>query len=133
MCIRDSSNSGILVGWNAGKIQNCTVSGNVTAGNSFADIWEVGGITGWNDTTGVISGCASLANVSGNPANLPVSTPTHYYYGGVAGTNSGTVTNCYSTGTVKGAKAGGLLGRNQGTISNCYTTSRVYALSLIHI
>ncbi|MFR8228747.1 MAG: TasA family protein [Anaeromassilibacillus sp.] len=127
--INAHSNSGILVGWNAGKIQNCTVSGNVTAGDSFANIWEVGGITGWNDTTGVISGCASLANVSGNPANLPVNTPVHYYYGGVAGSNSGTVTNCYSTGTVKGARAGGLLGLNQGTISNCYTTSRVYALT----
>ena len=118
------SNSGILVGWNAGKVEGCTISGSIKAGSQTANIWEVGGIVGWNDTAGVISGCASLADVTGNPAYGAA----HYYYGGISGSNNGTVINCYSSGTVRGSRAGGLLGYNSGTISRCYTTAKVYAL-----
>lgn len=125
--INAHSNSGILVGWNTGTIENCTVNGSITAGSQTDNIWEVGGIVGWNDTTGRISSCVSNANVSGNPAYMGYQAASHYYYGGVSGSNNGTITNCCSTGAVKGARAGGLLGYNSGTITNCYTTSKVYA------
>ena len=118
--------SGILVGWNVGTIENCTVSGTVTAGDPLQNIWQVGGIVGDNDTNGVIRGCASFADVSGNPFGYPYQT-VHYYYGGIAGSNSGTVTDSYSIGTIKGARAGGLIGLNNGDVSNCYTVSTVYA------
>lgn len=122
------SNSGMLVGWNQGKIENCSTSGNITAGDQTKNIWEVGGIVGWNDTNGTISGSSSSANVTGNPAYMGYQAATHYYYGGLTGSNNGTLINSYSTGTVKGSRAGGLCGYNSGNISYCYTTSKVYAL-----
>ena len=54
------------------------------------------------------------------------------YTGGLAGTNSGTITSCYSTGAVTGgtggnSEAGGLVGWNDSgsTISACYSTGAV--------
>ncbi len=47
------------------------------------------------------------------------------YSGGLVGCNDGTITDCYSTGSVLGCyDVGGLVGRNiNGTITNCYSTS----------
>ena len=47
--------------------------------------------------------------------------------GGVCGTNNGTITNCYNTGTVDGTPGlvGGICGTNNGTITNCYNTGSV--------
>lgn len=47
--------------------------------------------------------------------------------GGVCGTNNGTITNCYNTGTVYGTPGlvGGICGTNNGTITNCYNTGSV--------
>ena len=58
------------------------------------------------------------------------------YVGGLVGLNQyhGTLSNCYSTGTVSGTSnyvggisnhVGGLVGYNHGTISNCYSTATV--------
>jgi len=49
------------------------------------------------------------------------------YTGGLVGGNSGTITNCYSTGNVTGNDyTGGLVGKNHyGTITNCYSTGNV--------
>ncbi|MHC4584852.1 MAG: LamG domain-containing protein [Planctomycetota bacterium] len=48
------------------------------------------------------------------------------YIGGLVGENSGTVTNCYSTGTIDGNEdVGGLVGSNRGYISQCYNTCTV--------
>lgn len=52
------------------------------------------------------------------------------YYGGLAGKNSGSVSNCYSTGEVRGSgysvSAGGLIGWNdRGGIVNCYSACDV--------
>jgi hypothetical protein len=55
------------------------------------------------------------------------------YMGALIGINKGTITNCYSTGSVSSAYAsnneqvGGFSGRNQGTISNCYSTCSVHS------
>ena len=43
--------------------------------------------------------------------------------GGLAGGSVGTVTNCYSTGSVSGNNGGGLVGWNRGTVSNSYSTA----------
>jgi len=47
--------------------------------------------------------------------------------GGLVGENSGSISNCYSTGDVNGvARVGGLVGTNySGSISNCYSTGNV--------
>ena len=56
-----------------------------------------------------------------------------YYIGGVVGSNKGTVSNCYSSGSgSSGANAylslGGLVGVNQGLISRCGSNSNLTAL-----
>jgi len=49
------------------------------------------------------------------------------YIGGLVGANGGgTVTRCYSTGTIKGEWAvGGLVGWNDGSVTQCYSTGAV--------
>ncbi len=46
--------------------------------------------------------------------------------GGLVGQNSGTVSHCYSTGTVSGKeRIGGLVGLNYGTVTDCNSTGAV--------
>jgi len=57
-----------------------------------------------------------------------------YYAGCLAGfTSGGTISNCYSTGSVSGdsscASVGNLVGENWGTISDCYSTGSVSGAS----
>jgi len=49
------------------------------------------------------------------------------YVGGLVGLNYGSISNCYSTGSVSGSgEVGGLVGWNEsGTISDCYSTGTV--------
>jgi hypothetical protein len=55
-----------------------------------------------------------------------------YYVGGLIGHNNGTVSNCYSTGSVNGkGGVGGLIGWNVGTVSNCYSTGSVNGTTLV--
>ncbi|NIP26719.1 MAG: hypothetical protein GWN67_15555 [Phycisphaerae bacterium] len=52
--------------------------------------------------------------------------------GGLCGRNDGTISNCYSTGSVTGVYGvGGLVGYNSGTISNCYSKASVSGERLI--
>ena len=57
---------------------------------------------------------------------------SHSYFSGIAGENSGTISNCFVSGSVTGAGTnnaayGGITGRNNGTgiIENCYSTVNV--------
>ena len=47
--------------------------------------------------------------------------------GALVGVNEGTITNCYSSGSVSGTsvEVGGLVGFNEGTITNCYSSASV--------
>jgi hypothetical protein len=51
------------------------------------------------------------------------------FFGGMAGSNSGSISNCFSTGTVNAGTnsqyIGGLVGTSAGTISNCFSTASV--------
>lgn len=50
--------------------------------------------------------------------------------GGVCGINSGTIENCYFTGTVSGRqRVGGVCGSNNGTIKNCHNNGSVSSCS----
>ena len=112
-----SSQAGGVVGYSWGTIENCSVSGSVSATVS------VGGVVGVQ-RDGSITGCSSSATVKGT-----------LYVGGVAGwTNFGaTLTACYATGNViieiaptQNISGGGLVGFNDGiSLLSCYATGNV--------
>lgn len=100
---------GGVVGWNKGKIENCsnacTVSGDY-----------IGGVAGLN--AGTIENCCNTGNISGYDT-----------VGGVVGRNNfGTLKNSYNTGKVSGNyNVGGITGNTyDGTIIYCYNTGTVY-------
>jgi hypothetical protein len=52
--------------------------------------------------------------------------------GGLAGSNSGHATQCYSTGVVSGKnQVGGLVGANAGVVTHCYSTGAVTGDALV--
>ncbi len=77
------------------------------------------GLFGYVDSDGLIKNLC-LENIDVNAVNGDV-------VGGLAGNNSGTIINCYSTGIVtgNGEFVSGLVGLNYGTITNCYFTGSV--------
>ncbi len=110
-----SGNTGGVVGYSWGTIENCSVSGSVSGTNC------VGGVVG-SQKAGSIIGCSSSATVKGTR-----------YVGGVAGEKWGTMTACYATGNVtleidspKDLSGGGLVGFNGGSgVLACYATGNV--------
>ena len=116
-CNHRSGYAGGVVGYSWGTIENCSVSGSVSATVS------VGGVVGVQ-SDGSITGCSSSATVKGT-----------LYVGGVAGwTNFGaTLTACYATGNViieiaptQNISGGGLVGFNDGiSLLSCYATGNV--------
>ena len=110
-----SGNTGGVVGYSWGTIENCSVSGSVSGTNC------VGGVVG-SQKTGSIIGCSSSAIVKGTR-----------YVGGVAGEKWGTMTACYATGNVtleinspQDLSGGGVVGLNGGsTVLACYATGNV--------
>ena len=110
-----SGNTGGVVGYSWGTIENCSVSGSVSGTNC------VGGVVG-SQKAGSIIGCSSSATVKGK-----------HYVGGVAGEKWGTMTACYATGNVtleiasqKNNFGGGVVGLNGGSrVLACYATGNV--------
>ena len=110
-----SGNTGGVVGYSWGTIENCSVSGSVSGTNC------VGGVVG-SQKAGSIIGCSSSAIVKGTR-----------YVGGVAGEKWGTMTACYATGNVtleiapvKNTAGGSLVGFNGGSsLLACYATGNV--------
>ena len=110
-----SGNTGGVVGYSWGTIENCSVSGSVSGTNC------VGGVVG-SQKAGSITGCSSSAIVKGTR-----------YVGGVAGEKWGTMTACYATGNVtleinspQDLSGGGVVGLNGGsTVLACYATGNV--------
>lgn len=53
----------------------------------------------------------------------------YWFVGGLVGSNKGSISNCYSTGTISGSQnsecVGGLVGCNDSSINNCYFTGVV--------
>ena len=110
-----SGNTGGVVAYSWGTIENCSVSGSVSGTNC------VGGVVG-SQKAGSIIGCSSSAIVKGTR-----------YVGGVAGEKWGTMTACYATGNVtleinspQDLSGGGVVGLNGGsTVLACYATGNV--------
>ena len=117
ICNHRSGYAGGVAGYSWGTIENCSVSGSISATVS------VGGVVGVQ-RDGSITGCSSSATVKGT-----------LYVGGVAGwTNfSATLTACYATGNViieiaptQNISGGGLVGFNDGiSLLSCYATGNV--------
>ena len=110
-----SGNTGGVVGYSWGTIENCSVSGSVSGTNC------VGGVVG-SQKAGSIIGCSSSAIVKGTR-----------YVGGVAGEKWGTMTACYATGNVtleigsqNNLSGGGVVGLSGGNrVLACYATGNV--------
>jgi hypothetical protein len=84
------------------------------------------------DYAGGLAG-ASLGTISNCYSSGTISS-TNDNVGGLAGLNGGIISNCYSTGTVTGASyVGGFIGgnNNDGTISSCYSTGAVNGTSSV--
>ncbi|MCF7958425.1 MAG: hypothetical protein K9M57_08260 [Phycisphaerae bacterium] len=142
---KGSAFSGALCGYNNGKINDCYATGTIT-GNS-----RVGGLCGYNTSSGIITQCNTAVSISGrnsvgglcgynesgmirssySTGAIKVNAANSYDLGGLCGTNDqGTIFDCYATGAVEGGnetnKLGGLCGKNiEGTISNCYATGTI--------
>ena len=82
---------------------------------------HVGGLVGSNgfhgfSAGGLITDCSISGVVVGEGGSV----------GGLVGYNNGSITDCYSTGSVSGDYlVGGLVGANGGSITNCYSTASV--------
>ena len=112
-----SSGAG-LASYNAGEINNCYTTGELSS-DSYP-----GGLIGIN--SGTINNCYS---------NCSVSRSTQCYsLGGLVAENEleAEITQSYSTGVVNGSGVvGGLVGENSGDILNCYSTSPVHGTSYV--
>lgn len=108
---------------NGFSISNLLIYNAVTTGDAYTGLFAI--------NNGVIK---NLGIENGNISVYPDSNQ-YAYCGSIAGKNLGTITDCYSTGSVWSRRyAGGLAGYNSGTITDCYnsgaiTASKVFDLS----
>ena len=133
---------GAVVGYNAGKIINCTneseVNGEKYVGGvvgynaglidktvhvghvniKAASSQYIGGLTGFNNTKGVVRNSYSTGRVTAQQNS---------YVGGLVGQNEGNILNSFNQGTTNaGSYIGGIAGyNNKGTIQNVYVTGAV--------
>ena len=109
---------GIVGGNNGGTITDCHVLSNVTIRNVNHDAVSHGGIAGYNHDGGKIIGCTSAATLA-DENNYS------HYVGGIAGHNTGSISQCLYLGTtLKGnSYVGAIVGYNYlGPVNNCYFT-----------
>jgi hypothetical protein len=118
-------NVGALVGENNGStsISYCYNTGTVSGG------YFIGGLVGHN-YNGTITGSINIGTIG----NGIITSSGSYYVGGLVGHNNiGNVNNSYSTGAVSGYYGiGGLVGYNNtdgGTVTNCYSTGTITAFT----
>jgi hypothetical protein len=94
------------------KITNLTINTNGAKGD-FVGLF------------GYIDG-GEIKNLGLENAIITDGNESHYISGLVGHNTNGSISNCYSTGTVTGgdnpSALGGLVGENDGNISNCYST-----------
>lgn len=129
-----SDTVGTVAGNNCGKIQGCIFSGTVIGSNI------VGGITGYNAATGIVTDCSVEGSVTGN-----------HFVGGIAGNNDGVIQKCQSIAqintepesmsvalsditieTLAGTEnanaitdVGGISGANNGSVTQCQNNGAV--------
>ncbi len=97
----ESQYAGAVVGLNYGVVENAKTTASVKV-NSTKDPDELGGaggIAGRNGGYGTMTGCENHATVSGA-----------HMAGGIAGANTGAISNSINYGAVSGKTAGGIVG-----------------------
>ena len=139
--VENESNDGGIFEYNAGKISNLKVEGEIK-------LKTVGGIAKVNE--GTIENCINGAYIymaggnSGgivgkndgkviNCTNIGNSKSLGTTIGGIVGWNRGEIINCNNSGTldnmkkIDAANLGGICGANEGGISKCFNTGEVKA------
>ncbi len=111
---------GGLAGFSEGTIANCTVKSNSLGTSIVSGHFSAGGLVGFN--MGIIRLSSSTVKVEGTTN----STGDGYDTGGLVGSNSGSIVNCYATGEVVGVGyVGGLVGFNETDIFASYSLGTV--------
>ena len=111
---------GGVAGTNSGTITGCAnesaaVSHNATVYSSSS---PAGGIVGSHSSGSIL--------LSYNKAAITGGKDNYGYLGGIAGSASGSIENCYNWGNLQTGKYfGGLVGYLSGTATNCYSTGSV--------
>jgi hypothetical protein len=119
--VSGKSYTGGIAGYAAGTttIENCSNKAAITGAGDYT-----GGIVGQTAGTTTLKNCASQAAVNGD---------SNDYVGGIAGSVSGNITNCYNTGTISASQyVGGLTGYetlNGSSISESWNTGSVTGTS----
>lgn len=142
-------NIGGLVGYLKGYVEECKAVG-VTVGGD--ESFYVGGLIGKVFSKSIVKKCLVIEgyvsgadNIGGLVGKLDPGGEIHHscskidvsgknQVGGLVGSCSGRVTNCYArNGIVTGKKAvGGLLGRHIGIVNNCYASMDVVSTATNH-
>lgn len=113
------ANIGILAGVNKGRIEHCTVRGNIDGKKA------IGGIVGRNEVSGFVVECKSY-----------VRNDAFFQTGGIVGLNLGTVESCENFGDISNNDMefskdagvnfyGGIVGYNLGKIKYCINNGKV--------
>ena len=114
----DAHNStGAICGSNEGKIENCHVLDGVSVNALVGSTYYHGGITGYNSSTGIVSGCSSIVSME------EIGEGACGRLGGIIGLNEGQMSDCLALGCdIHGTTyQGALVGENQeGTLSHNY-------------
>ena len=110
---------------------NHTIKGLTVTAVSAVSAGLFGANSGLIKNLGMIDGAVSVNTYYGETSSQKLS----IFVGSIAGSNSGTISNCYNTGMVSAKSAGylsgastfagGIAGGNSGIISNCYNTGEI--------
>lgn len=116
---------GLLVGYNNGKVVNCTNTGNITCTRKTTEN-NYSCLVGKNSSTGEIHNC-----VNNGELNIDISIGKTLM-GSMAGSNEGLIANCLNTGNITGQQSiGGIAGSNKGTIKNCINRGNISASTYV--
>lgn len=109
-----SSAAGAVTEDNAGTISNVTVTGTLTA---TATMSHSAGIAAKNESGATISNCVFAGTLSAQGE-----TGDSRIQGGIAAENKGTISDCYTYGTMTAdiAACAGIVAENYKTVENCY-------------
>lgn len=122
----------VRVNWDNGVIENCWVTGNISANGSPSSTMYTSAGTIVEVNYGTINQCYSEATVN-------VTSTKHSFGGGFVVENSGNITKCFAIGNIivtaggtKIAHAGGFVAENEnyygGLIKDCYSLGNATAL-----
>jgi filamentous hemagglutinin family protein len=115
--VNGSSQVGGIAGYNNGTL---TYTFNTGAVDGISSAQYLGGLVGFNDTTGLIENTFSTGAVG--------ISDTPDYSGGLVGANYGTVEKSFATGAVGGTtQVGGLVGSNFSLVETSFATGAVSA------